>query len=639
MNTATLMIEYLTRLTDSGEEETLEFKPGVNVIVGIPNTGKSMWLRMVDYWLGDSGTVFDAIGLELSEKYSSLIGKILISGESHVVERHWKKSGYRGKIVVDGEALSPEAFSEFLLARLGIPEVHFPKGNPFSPRSWPTLSWRSLFRHMYRQWRYWGDIADAQPPADQLACLLMFLGAAELVFSQEYGEVVAKHKEIIRLQASKEEFDRIFTTIYRQLVEGGQNVVAPTKEAISASTDEVQRRIADLGTRRSEIVASMLAASDRTLVQDYAQSIGKEWERLQQDRSGLEAALSAAEARLSELTKYRSGIATALKKLERARSAGNVLADIRVKQCPACDQPVVRSQKEDGNCFLCHQPIHDPRASGEFRERRLDFEHAQLAGELEEADELIAAVRTDRDSTRERRAAIEMELRLVEARAKPLRRAAAIAMPPELGELDNAIGSLQEQKRNLERLSLLLELRDDHSEEIDQLTGEISRLDAAIARKESGLNLEQRADTLATGMIDYLNGLNRSHPRTWEQGQVTLRLAEKRFSFLVNDGKWSTRLGGTLSHYFLLSYHYGLMSLVKKPGCHYPGLAIIDFPPAREEAESIADKENFVLEPFVQLLGHPDMEQTQLIAAGAAFEGLRDANRIQLTKQWNATTR
>ena len=43
-----------------------------------------------------------------------------------------------------------------------------------SGQTWPELSFRTLLRHIYRQQRFWSDLADKQPEGDQHACLLHF---------------------------------------------------------------------------------------------------------------------------------------------------------------------------------------------------------------------------------------------------------------------------------------------------------------------------------------------------------------------------------------------------------------------------------------------------------------------------------
>jgi hypothetical protein len=79
-----------------------------------------------------------------------------------------------------------------------------------------------------------------------------------------------------------------------------------------------------------------------------------------------------------------------------------------------------------------------------------------------------------------------------------------------------------------------------------------------------------------------------------------------------------------------MAYHYGLLSLSNKDGCHYPGFTLIDMP-AEFAGESIADKENFIVQPFIDLLKRDDYEGAQVIITGAAFDGLEGAAMQRLT--------
>src|SRR5437879_12780504 len=96
----------------------------------------------------------------------------------------------------------------------------------------------------------------------------------------------------------------------------------------------------------------------------------------------------------------------------------------------------------------------------------------------------------------------------------------------------------------------------------------------------------------------------------------------------------SSHLCVTLSLYFLISYHYSLMNLVPQDGCHFPGFVALDFQAELEDGSSVANKENFVLEPFIELLVGERFSACQVIAAGAAFENLAGAHRIEFTKIW-----
>ena len=57
MTASAVRIERLERVTASGHTEQLQFEEGLNVLVGRPNTGKTVWLTMLDYAMGDRGAI------------------------------------------------------------------------------------------------------------------------------------------------------------------------------------------------------------------------------------------------------------------------------------------------------------------------------------------------------------------------------------------------------------------------------------------------------------------------------------------------------------------------------------------------------------------------------------------------------
>ena len=136
-------------------------------------------------------------------------------------------------------------------------------------------------------------------------------------------------------------------------------------------------------------------------------------------------------------------------------------------------------------------------------------------------------------------------------------------------------------------------------------------------------------------MNTYLNRLNQARHGAWVVGEVKFQLEARSFKIRVGKADWQTKLGGTLTLYFLLAYQYALLDLMQFPDTCFPGLLLIDFP-AELEGTTVADKENFVIEPFIELLSRKGMETCQLIAAGNSFFGLEGAKRVQLSHVWKA---
>jgi hypothetical protein len=240
-----LSVESIDRLQAAGELESLSFESGVNVLVGVPNTGKTKWLQLLDYLMGDPGNnPFEgAVETGLADKYVSAGANLRIGEALYRVERHWQESGAKTKVFIDGKGLNPSEFQEWLLQQLGVPLLHFPRGNPMSGQTWPELSFRMLLRHMYRQQRFWGDLADKQPEAEQVACVLQFLGVAERLYTEDYAQLIAKKMEIERLRGRRDQYNETLGDIARDILSEPSVSVTLTIAGVKKAKESVGAEI------------------------------------------------------------------------------------------------------------------------------------------------------------------------------------------------------------------------------------------------------------------------------------------------------------------------------------------------------------------------------------------------------------
>jgi hypothetical protein len=101
-------------------------------------------------------------------------------------------------------------------------------------------------------------------------------------------------------------------------------------------------------------------------------------------------------------------------------------------------------------------------------------------------------------------------------------------------------------------------------------------------------------------------------------------------NFYVGEKKW-TSLSATYKAYFLLAYHYGLLSLSNNPEFNYPGLLILDFPFIFEN--TTINEYGYLIEPFEKLCTI-NKNELQIIATGRKFSNLEKVNHIKLEKVW-----
>lgn len=627
-----LSITRLERRFATGNIEELALEPGVNLLIGRPNTGKTKWLQTLDFVLGDTGeNPFE--GEEengLADKYDAAAAHLVIGNDVVRVERRWREPGAKSKVFVDGEGMPAREFQHWLMKCLGIPLLNFPKGNPMSGQTWPELSFRMLLRHIYRQQRFWGGIADQQPEGEQQACLMQFLGLAERIYSDEYGQLVELKMRAEKLKARREQYGQTLEELARDVLGEPGLTVSVTSGSVQAALERLGRDTSGLHQRRTEILTS---TSERAILPEHRGRVAQLGERRAELLVGLEETrhkVKAAAERLQDLQRYRSDVADELDRIARAEDAGAVLADLRITHCPACDQAIASKATDPDHCFLCHQHLPEEPFIEELGSVRLRFEQDRLSGELKEADELLSVLRREHRRLSEEIFASEEALRTVEQELAPARKAVAALVQEEISSIDVALGQMSERDRQIRRIAAALDVGVDLTKQIDELEKQIEPVQRRVDELLQGVDFDASASLLEDGMNEYLNAINLHRPGVWRHSAVDVDLSRSGFTIRVGRRRWQVALGGTDTLYFLMAYHYGLLSLSSKAGCHYPGLTIIDVP-GEFSGEAVEDKENFIVQPFVELLARDEYRGAQLIITGASFVGLAGAHFQRLT--------
>jgi hypothetical protein len=628
-----LSVESIDRLQAAGELESLSFESGVNVLVGVPNTGKTKWLQQLDYLLGDPGNnPFEgAVETGLADKYVSAGANLRIGETLYRVERHWQESGAKTKVFIDGKGLNPSEFQEWLLQQLGVPLLHFPRGNPMSGQTWPELSFRMLLRHMYRQQRFWGDLADKQPETEQVACVLQFLGVAERLYTEDYAQLIAKKMEIERLRGRRDQYNETLGDIARDILSEPSVSVTLTMAGVKKAKESVGAEIERLRENR---IAMIERARDTAVPPQERSRVSRLAERRAQLIAILEKTrrtMDESSERLSDLKTYSDDLTEELSRMNRAADAGSVLADLKITHCPACDQVVANDGVDHEHCFLCHQSVQAEPMLEELGSARLQFEQNRLSGELKETVELTGVLDRELAALVSEVKLREEELTTIEDELVPARSNVGALVQTEVSEIDMALGKAGERIRQIDRVLAALDLGKNLTEKISALQSEIEPLQDRVEAMIESIDFRAAASALEDGMNDYLNEVNSIRPGSWKHSAVTITLSRSKLDIRVGQRRWQQALGGTDTLYFLMAYQFGLLTLSDKDGAHYPGLSIIDLP-GEFSGEEIEDKENFIIQPFIDLVGSESYLGSQVIITGASFKGLEGVSRLALNE-------
>lgn len=616
-------LKRLTRYPKATLGDELIFEPGVNVMAGDKDSGKTTWLRMLDYLLGSDDKPGDAFGEAVATAYGSIEGEVQLGSETIVLRRTWTATAPRTKILWNDEPINVADLSDALLQKLGIPRLHYPKGDPYAERAWPSLSFRTLLRHIYRQERFWSAIAEKQWDSEQHACIALFLGVAESLFPPKFGELVEKTKRLNELKLKREAHQALLDQIAADLLRQKEITVAVTTTAIDETGKRLKAELVAIDERRRALLHDVEQQAQAHL-DSAAQQARVRIEELTRSFQATAAEEQRITLRLQELRPYAQMLTDELARFERAESTSDALAQLRVTHCPVCDQEVSPA-RDRHTCFLCHRP-HRSSEPG-MGKQRVGFEQTQLKEEQSEITTLISTLEKNAAELSARIAEIQETRVRTEIELRPARQFALTLLPPDLALLSQAEGRLNEQLETLARVRKSVESQQNLTKEIEDLLKEEQKLKAELEATKGNTDLERLSLLFEERLNDYLNSINAGDATRWKHGRVSFRLKERSFSFKTDE-----KLGATSQALFLFAYHYALLSLSADDRFYYPGLVIVDFPLNLADGATIRDKENYLVEPFVKLCAQPPMKDTQFIAAGHAFENLEGAHHLPIKR-------
>lgn len=598
----------LWRRSDAAIDE-LTFDDGLNLLIGPPNSGKSKWLQTLDWVMGDTGSVDDALSAELAGRFRAMGADLRIGDHLWKLERQ-TELGLRGRILVNDRPASASEFSDVLLDVLGLRRFRFPRGDPRTSH-WVDLSWRMLFRHMYRTEFSWAELAARQPDYEQHAALIAFLNVSSQFYGEQNQQLVRKREEHQQLHARREQFGATLNEIAREVLFVDEASVAITPDSLREATDRLSAAIEDQEARKGALVESLIEPNRPSGIDVPALTA-----RLAALRGQLsEAALGSAktERRLVELDHYVSDLEAEIRRWKRAELSGRVLGPLKVTHCPVCDRGL-REDVDETDCPLCARPFPDIPTS--LATQRVNFEQAQLDEEHGELGELRQEAEAAHLAAQATTRSLTDDVSRLEAQLRPTMAEVFAIVPPELALIDQEIGRLTERRRQTERLGRVLTVRDALDRQLDAVRQEITRLEAETASHVAReVSVAQAETALADGMNTYLNALGRER---WNEPEIKCEIRSRSILFRVGTETWAAKLGATLKAYFVVAYQYGLMSLIANPAYAFPGLVILDFPPNLAQSPIPAGAENYLVEPFLALaarLGAP----TQVIAASNAL--------------------
>lgn len=476
----------------------IEFRPGLNVIVGPVSTGKSSLMRLLRIGLGgDIEAVFpevkatvEALALNTTIDDSEyFIRRRLVSTSTAAVEIAGGNDEVLSLPAMRASASEPLSYGDWLLEKLGLPRLEVPTAPTRPAESGTTpVSINDYLRYC--------RLTQEEIDVDILGSSVWFKdNKRRIVFRILYGSYDARvaelQQELRELQSELRVLQADETAFARFL----QGTAFANRADLEARRARAQNGLAGLTEAQRETAT----AARRT---PRAEALRAQTAHL----DGLinEASMVVSRERRStqEMLELRNQLQTKSGRLTRAIVAGELFFDFDFRVCPRCGSSVDMHRASDGDCYLCLQP--EPTA---LTRDDLVREQARVNVQIGETEDLVAAHTS---------AAINVGHR----REKFVTQRAAVGY-----ELDMLMeGFVSDQAEELTARAV----------EMSALDAEVARLDDYIAVFDKFADGRARVAEL-TVRVDQIETELAAAERVDAAAEERIETLEERFAFFVDN--------------------------------------------------------------------------------------------------------
>jgi hypothetical protein len=550
------------RLDLAGTSRTVEFGPGLNVVLGPISTGKSSLMRLLRVLLGGD---YSGISPEVDANVIELAGRVVIGDERYAVRRRLVSTP-TATVEVAGEheaaalpALRPApgrplSYGDWLLGKFDLPRLEVPSA-PTRPGESTTV------RVTVNDYMRYCRITQEEIDVDVLGSSQWFKdNKRRVVFRILYGGFDA---DVAMLQQRLREVQSELRALQGDTI-AFSRFLAGTPFANRAALDDDLARAVD----RWNVLH---AAAQQTAVEaakiPEAQALREQL--IEADARVVELRVEATRERRSaeEHLRLRNQLQTQAGRLTRAIVAGDAFFDFEFRVCPRCGNPVDAHRAPEGDCYLCMQPEPEARSREDLvrEQTRLGLQIAEteqlVANHEQRADQLEAAhaVATERRAALGRQLNQTLEIFVADRASETAQRAAALASA----------------QADIERLTDYLAVFTKYDEErarIDELEAESQAIASDLERAERlDAAAEERISTLEERFAFFVNEIGVPE----FAGRPRAAIDRSDYQPIVNGRKLEGHSAGVrvlINVAHLLAHHVAAADL----GLPLPGVLLID---------------------------------------------------------------
>lgn len=537
------------------------FHPGINIIYGDADTGKSSILRLVYYLLGGKQVKLDE---EISSSVKYAVLEININGVPYCISRdifnpardvdvysceHSEISSsfpekYKSSVSKGDD--KNKSLSGFLLEALELPSVRLKQAPTKDSSETARLSFLDLFKFIYL------DQDD--------------VGSAHML---NIGNHVLETK-------NREVFKYIFNVLDSGISEIEVDIASKTQEKAKLSDhySTISHFLSQTEFKSSEDLDAEISNIDgfKVEVQDRLSDLNKRMTSDNELYEGLKDALNTINLNIEQQEEEKS---KALRSIERfGRLLNDYQNDLeKIESSLSAKEFIGREVQEKASCPVCETIIDVGDISDKFdipSDARLKGEFTSIKRRSKDLKQLISDNRYDLDSANSLLAELYME----KNKARQIMdEELANSISPYLAERDAIVKELAQLDERRERAVHSLRVRNKQA----ALSDQIGRLEAAAEKLKIKLDeLKKDAPSLDAVLNDLGADVNNFIKKVKIKNHYGVGVDEKTFFPKVRDIEYRKINSGGLRTIVSIGYLASILSQKLRKDTNIPGLLMID---------------------------------------------------------------
>jgi DNA repair ATPase RecN len=542
---------------------TVNFNPGVNIIYGDSNTGKSTVVNLIDYLLGaknfesypeiDAAAIYAALDITLNDDRYTIKRDLFNPNELIEVYacpfemvNEFPSKKYLPKFSKESTSSDSGFFSDFLLDALNLNNIKLKESPSKDDSKLVRLSFRDIFKYCYVDQDDLGDKRFFN--SENWAVVSKNKEVFKYIFNALDSHISELQHQISEKTKKRNKLDKTYTTVSEFLRDSEFGSLV----SLDAAVEDIDREIQNLNSSIFELSQRQVADSE------VYNTIRAELEIITLERKALIQDMREQEQKIERFTRLKNDYLNDISKFKSTLSAANSIGEVKqqIEICPVCDNHLNVEQAKER-----FEVVPEDSISQEINAlKRRARETEAIANETKRQWDL------NKVKLNELELAENEAIKLQEKNTKEL-------SSPYLAERDMYVAKLGELQQKRKDTLSRMKVRNQHN----SLTKSIRSLDSNIAQlivqleelKKTTPSLSDVLSSLADNLKEYLSFVKIKSP-------VGISYNEQTFLPKVRDIDYARIPSGGLRTIVSIGYLCSMVQEALDRTMSYPSFLMID---------------------------------------------------------------